>query len=176
MHWICCFTRATPKVVSLILLRWPTIDMGRWWCGSRGRIFQPTCEFSAEGQNAALKSWSDAHFWDCKGVILLDFLEPRQTISSDCYIVTLTKLKTQTSGVVPGKSHRIIGPLEIESRPPMAGCREGESTTSLCGLFQCSVNLTVKKFLCILVQNFLCLCLWPFPLVLSPQNKTVFLL
>ena len=51
-------------------------------------------------------------------MILLDFLEPRQTISSDCYIVTLTKLKTQTSGVVPGKSHRIIGPLEIESSYP----------------------------------------------------------
>jgi len=57
-------------------------------------------------------------FWDSKGVILLDFLEPRQTISSDCYIVTLTKLKTQTSGVVPGKSHRIIGPPEIESSSP----------------------------------------------------------
>ena len=34
--------------------------------------------------------------------------------------------------------------------------REGESITSLGSLFQCSITLTVKKFLCILVQNFLC--------------------
>jgi len=32
---------------------------------------------------------------------------------------------------------------------------------------QCSVTLTVKKFLCILVWNFLCSSLWLFPLVLS---------
>ena len=32
-------------------------------------------------------------FWDRKGVILLDFLEPGQTIISDRYIATLTKLK-----------------------------------------------------------------------------------
>jgi hypothetical protein len=30
-------------------------------------------------------------------VILLDFLEPGQTINSDCYITTLTKLKAQIS-------------------------------------------------------------------------------
>ena len=28
-------------------------------------------------------------FWDRKGVILLDFLEPRQTINSDCYFAKL---------------------------------------------------------------------------------------
>ena len=33
------------------------------------------------------------------GVILLDFMEPRQTISSDCYVMTLTKMKAQTSKV-----------------------------------------------------------------------------
>ena len=32
-------------------------------------------------------------FSDRKGVILLDFLEPGQTINSDRYIVMLTKLK-----------------------------------------------------------------------------------
>jgi len=37
--------------------------------------------------------------WDWKGVILLDFLEPRQTINSDQYTVTLTKLKAQISRV-----------------------------------------------------------------------------
>jgi len=34
-------------------------------------------------------------FWDRKGVILLDFLEPRQTINSDRYIAMLTKLKAR---------------------------------------------------------------------------------
>jgi len=38
-------------------------------------------------------------FWDRKGVILLDFLEPAQTINSDCYIATLTKLKARISRV-----------------------------------------------------------------------------
>ena len=32
-------------------------------------------------------------FWDRKGVMLLDFLEPGQTINSDHYIATLTKLE-----------------------------------------------------------------------------------
>ena len=32
-------------------------------------------------------------FWDRKGVILLDFLEPGQTINCDYYIAMLTKLK-----------------------------------------------------------------------------------
>jgi len=42
-------------------------------------------------------------FWDRKGVILLNFLEPGQTINSDCYIVTLTKLKARISRVRPEK-------------------------------------------------------------------------
>ena len=42
-------------------------------------------------------------FWDRKGVILPDFLEPGQTINSDRYIMTLTKLKARISGVRPGK-------------------------------------------------------------------------
>ncbi len=37
--------------------------------------------------------------WDKKGVILLDFLEPRQTINAEGYIMTLTKMKAQTSRV-----------------------------------------------------------------------------
>ena len=42
-------------------------------------------------------------FWARKGVILLDFLEPGQTINSDHYIVTLTKLKARISRVRPEK-------------------------------------------------------------------------
>ena len=39
--------------------------------------------------------------WDWKGVMLLDFLEPGQTINSDHYIAMLTKLKAQISRVRP---------------------------------------------------------------------------
>ena len=42
-------------------------------------------------------------FWDRKEVILLDFFQPRQTINSDHYIATLTKLKAQISRVWPEK-------------------------------------------------------------------------
>jgi len=42
-------------------------------------------------------------FWDRKGVILLNFLEPGQTINSDHYIVILTKLKARISRVRPEK-------------------------------------------------------------------------
>lgn len=38
-----------------------------------------------------------------KGLILLDFLEPRQIFSCDCYIMTLTKLKAWTSWGRPEK-------------------------------------------------------------------------
>ena len=43
-------------------------------------------------------------------------------------------------------------------------------TTSLSSPFQGSITLTVKKFLLILLQNFLCSSLWLFSLVLSPQT------
>ena len=38
-------------------------------------------------------------FCGSKGVILLDFLEPRQTMNSDCSIAMMTELKASTSGV-----------------------------------------------------------------------------
>jgi len=61
-----------------------------------------TCEFPIEEniQDAALVSKVMCTvIWDRKGVILLYFLEPRQTINSDHYIATLTKLKAQISRV-----------------------------------------------------------------------------
>ena len=51
-------------------------------------------------QTSADKVMSNA-FWDRTGVILLDFPEPRQTISSDHYVLMLTKLKAQSSRVRP---------------------------------------------------------------------------
>ena len=55
-------------------------------------------------------------FWDRKGVILLDSLEPGLTINSDCYITTLTKLKSQTSSFSPEK--KIIILLQNDSVTP----------------------------------------------------------
>lgn len=43
------------------------------------------------------------YFQDSKRVILLDFMELRQTIKSDNYITMSTELKAQTFGVRPGK-------------------------------------------------------------------------
>jgi hypothetical protein len=43
-------------------------------------------------------------FWDRKGVILLDFLQPGQNVSSDLYIATLTKLKARIPRVRPEKT------------------------------------------------------------------------
>ena len=45
--------------------------------------------------------------------------------------------------------------------------REGDSTTSLGSLFQCSVTLRGKKFFLMFRRNFLCFSLCPLPLVLS---------
>ena len=45
--------------------------------------------------------------------------------------------------------------------------REGDSTTSLGSLFQCSVTLRGKKFFLLFRRNFLCLSLCPLPLVLQ---------
>jgi len=42
-------------------------------------------------------------FWDRKGVILLNFIEPGQTINSDRYVATLSKLKARISKVRPEK-------------------------------------------------------------------------
>ena len=44
--------------------------------------------------------------------------------------------------------------------------REGDSTTSLGSLFQCSVTLRGKKFILIFSWSFLCFSLCPLPLVL----------
>jgi hypothetical protein len=41
--------------------------------------------------------------WDRWDVILLDFLEPGETVNSECYKATLTKLKARISRVRPEK-------------------------------------------------------------------------
>ncbi|PNF14079.1 hypothetical protein B7P43_G02148 [Cryptotermes secundus] len=42
-------------------------------------------------------------FWDRRGVILLDFLEPGESVNSERYKTTLTKLKARISRVRPEK-------------------------------------------------------------------------
>jgi len=65
-----------------------------------------TCEFPSKKKFKTLPSVGKVMcivFWDRKGMILLDFLEPGQTINSDRYIVSLIKLKAPISRVRPEK-------------------------------------------------------------------------
>ena len=65
------------------------------------------------------------------------------------------------SRVTYSRLHRTL------SRRVLNISREGDSTTSLSSLFQCSVTLRGKKFFLISSWNFLCFSLCPLPLVLS---------
>jgi hypothetical protein len=62
-------------------------------------------------------------FWDRRGVILLDVLEPDETVNSERYAQTLTKLKACISRVRPEKQttfrlqHDNARPLPVW-RPP----------------------------------------------------------
>jgi len=65
-------------------------------------------------------------FWDRKGVNLLDFLEPGQTINSDCYIATLTNLKSGQRRRQPFSCDMITpGPVSVSrlwsTLPELAG-------------------------------------------------------
>jgi len=65
------------------------------------------------------------------------------------------------SRVTYSRLHRTL------SRRVLNISREGDSTTYLGSLFQCSVTLRVKKFFLMFRWNFLCFSLSPLPLVLS---------
>jgi len=65
------------------------------------------------------------------------------------------------SRVIYSRLHRTL------SRWVLNISREGDSTTSLGNLFQCSITLRVKKFFLMFRRNFLCFGLCPLPLVLS---------
>ena len=60
-------------------------------------------------------------FWDRKWMILLDSLEPRQTIKSEGYIVTLTKMQTGTSRVRPEKKTTFL--LQYSNSWPYASLK-----------------------------------------------------
>ena len=68
-------------------------------------------------------------FWDRNGVILLDFLEPGQTINSDCYMMRLTKPKAQTSRVRPEKKTTFL--LQHSNARPHTSLKIMEHTTNL---------------------------------------------
>jgi len=68
-------------------------------------------------------------FWDRKGVILLDFLEPGQTINSGRYIVTMTKLKAWISRVRPKKKTTFL--LQHDSARPHTSLKTMEHTVNL---------------------------------------------
>jgi len=66
---------------------------------------------------------------------------------------------------LPKQSHLLLH--RTFSRWVLNISREGDSTTSLGSLFQCSVTLRGKKLFLVFRWNFLCLSLCPLPLVLS---------
>jgi hypothetical protein len=68
-------------------------------------------------------------FWDRKGVIVLDFLEPRQTINSDRYIGTLTKLKVRISRVRPEKKTTFL--LQYDNARPHTSLKTVEHIANL---------------------------------------------
>ena len=68
-------------------------------------------------------------FWDRKGVILLDFLEPGQTIKSDSYIAMLTKLKAQISRVRPEKKTTFL--LQHDNARPHTSLKTVEHIVNL---------------------------------------------
>ena len=71
-------------------------------------------------------------FWDRGGVILLDFLEPRQTINSDHYIMTLTKLKARISRVRPEKRTTFL--LQHNNVRPPTSLKMWSTLSNLAGL------------------------------------------
>ena len=63
-------------------------------------------------------------FWDSKGVILLDFLEPGTTVNSERYIETLTKLKARIARVRPEKKGNFC--LQHDNARPHSSLRTTE--------------------------------------------------
>ena len=68
-------------------------------------------------------------FWDRKGVILLDFLEPGQTINSDRYIAMLTKLRARISRVRPEKKTTFL--LQHDNARPHTNLKTVEHIANL---------------------------------------------
>jgi len=68
-------------------------------------------------------------FWGRKEVILLDFLEPGQTIKSDRYIATLTNLKARISRVRPEKKTNFL--LQHDNARPHTSLKTVEHIVSL---------------------------------------------
>jgi len=78
-----------------------------------------TCEFPIEEKVQTVPSAGKGMctvFWDRRGVIILDFLEPGQTINSDRYIATPTKQKARISKVRLEKKTTFL--LEHDSARP----------------------------------------------------------
>jgi len=68
-------------------------------------------------------------FWDKKGVILLDFLEPGQTMNSDRYIAMLTKLKARIFRVRPEKKTTFL--LQHDNARPHTSLKTVEHIVNL---------------------------------------------
>ena len=70
-------------------------------------------------------------FWHRKGVILLGFLEPIQTINSNCYIVTVTNLEAPTSSHAQTPREKTTFVLHHDNNRPHTSLKTMEHTASL---------------------------------------------
>lgn len=68
-------------------------------------------------------------FWDWKGTVFLNFLEPGQTINSDCSIATLSELKAQTFRARPEKKTTFL--LQYSNSRPHTSLKTVEHTVNL---------------------------------------------
>jgi histone-lysine N-methyltransferase SETMAR len=68
-------------------------------------------------------------FWDRKGVIILDFIKPEQSINSDCYIMMVTKLKARISRVRPEKKTTFL--LQHNNARPHTSLKTTEHIVNL---------------------------------------------
>lgn len=69
-----------------------------------------TSDFPIKAKNtncSHLQAKLRALFWDRKGVIFLDILKLGLTIKTDCYIASLTNLKSRISRFIPEKNTNI---------------------------------------------------------------------
>ncbi|NXN56925.1 ARMC4 protein, partial [Rynchops niger] len=133
--------------------------------------------FSGKGEDTVLESleytsdymfsngcrappWRQVH-----GEICYLVIKPHDT---DPLYITCSTAGVFLNGVSNNKGFRgVMNIFMNASRRVLKISREGDSTTSLGSLFQCSVTLTVKKFFRVFERNFLCSNLCPLPLVLS---------
>ena len=106
-QWVACFNSGYSDMKDKPCSRWPCTGVTPWNEVSQSAHPCEMEEFIEEKVQDSRKVMYTV-FWCRKGVILLDFLELRQTVNSDHNTVTLTKLKAWTSAANLGKKTTFI--------------------------------------------------------------------